>query len=108
VSSTESIQRAVTPALQVEIPTTASSTSRPDPSVGEDSLQAYLDMVVGVDISSLDLKAVRILPKVVAAMWEVHRLWEILPTTSRVPGYSEKPVTQKRLSHACLIVDILA
>jgi hypothetical protein len=68
VSSTEAIQRAAAPALQVEIPMTASSTSSPDPSVGEDSLQAYLDTVVGVDISSLDLKAVRILPKVVAAM----------------------------------------
>jgi hypothetical protein len=37
----------------------------------------------------------RILPEEVAAMWEVHQLWEILPTVSRVPSYSEKPVTQK-------------
>jgi hypothetical protein len=37
----------------------------------------------------------------------VHRLWEILSTASRVPGYSEKPVTQKISSHACLIIEIL-
>jgi hypothetical protein len=67
-----------------------------------------LDMVVGADASSLDLKAARIQPEAVATMWEVHQLWDILPTASRVTGYSEKPVTQKRLSHACLIIEILA
>jgi hypothetical protein len=30
----------------------------------------------------------------VAAMWKVHQLWEILLTTSWVPDYSEKAVTQ--------------
>jgi hypothetical protein len=65
-------------------------------------------MAVGADASGLDPKAVRILPKVVAATWEVPRLWEILPTVSRLPGYFEKFVTQKRLSHACLIIKILA
>jgi hypothetical protein len=89
-----------TPALQVEIPKMAVAASSPDPSVGEEGLQADLDMAVGADGSSLD-------PKAVAATWEVHRLREILPTTSRVPGYSEKPITQKRLSHACLIIEIL-
>jgi hypothetical protein len=49
----------------------------------------------------------RILQEAVAAMWEVHRLWGILPTASRVPGYSEKPVTQKIYSHACLIIEII-
>jgi hypothetical protein len=34
------------------------------------------------------------------ATWEVHRLREILSTTSRVPDYFENPITQKRLSHA--------
>jgi hypothetical protein len=40
--------------------------------------------------------------------WEVHRMWEILSIASRVPGYSENPITQKRSSHACLIIEILA
>jgi hypothetical protein len=31
-------------------------------------------------------------------MWELHRLREILPTASKVLGYSKKPITQKRLS----------
>jgi hypothetical protein len=63
-------------------------------------------MAIGADSSSLDPKAVRILPE--AATWEVHRLREILPTASRVPSYSEKPIIQKRSSHACLIIEILA
>jgi hypothetical protein len=54
---------------------------------------------VGEDARTLNLKATRILPETVAVTWEVHRLREILPTTSRVPDYSEKPITQKRLSH---------
>jgi hypothetical protein len=91
VSSTEVIQRAAAPALQVEIPTVSAST--PDPSMGEEGLQADLDTTVGADSSSLDLKAVTILSEAVVATWEVHRLREILPTASRVPGYSEKPVT---------------
>jgi hypothetical protein len=36
--------------------------------------------------------------EVVAAMWEVHQLHEILCTLSRVLGYSEKSITQKRFS----------
>jgi hypothetical protein len=104
----EAVQRAAVPILQVEIPMMTASTSSPDPSVGEEGLEADLDTTVGVDASSLDPKAARILLEVVAATWEVHRLWEILPTASRVPCYSEKPVTQKRLSHACLIIEILA
>jgi hypothetical protein len=51
------------------------------------------------DARSLDPKASRILSEAVAAMWEVHRLREILPTALRVTSYSEKPVIQKRLSH---------
>jgi hypothetical protein len=93
VSSIEAIQRATVLALQVEIPTTSTSTSTLDTSVGEECLQVDLDMAVGVDASSLDSKAVRILSEVVEATWEVHRLWDIIPTASRVPGYSEKPVT---------------
>jgi hypothetical protein len=95
----EAIQRAATPSLQVEIPTIVAVTS---------SNQADLDTAVGRTHSSLDPKVARILSEVVAAMWEVHPLWEILPTALRVPDYSEKPVTQKRLSHACLIIDIQA
>jgi hypothetical protein len=64
-------------------------------------------MTVGVDASSLDLKVVRILLEMVAATRVVHQLREILPTPSRVLGYCEKPVTQKRSSHACLITEIL-
>jgi hypothetical protein len=76
----------------VEIPTASASANTPDLFVGE-CLQADLDMSIGADGSSLDLKVARILLEVVAATWEVHRLREDLPTTSRVPGYSEKPVT---------------
>jgi hypothetical protein len=71
----------------------SASASTPDPSMGEEGLQADLDTTVGADSSSLDLKAVTILSEAVVATWEVHRLREILPTASRVPGYSEKPVT---------------
>jgi hypothetical protein len=108
LSSTEAIQRAAAPALQVEIPTSAVAASTPDPSMEQECLQADLDTDVGADASSLDLMAARILPEVMAATWEVHRLWEVLPTASRVSGYSEKPVAQKRSSHACLIIKILA
>jgi hypothetical protein len=107
MSSMEAIQRAAVPALQVEIPTVAVASS-PDPIVGEEGLQADLDTAAGVDVNSMDPKAARILPEVVAAMWEVRRLREILPTASRVLVYSEKPVTQKRLCHMCLILEILA
>jgi hypothetical protein len=31
-----------------------------------------------------------------------------MSTVARVPGYSEKPVTQKRSGHACLVIEILA
>jgi hypothetical protein len=79
--------------LQVEIPIVSGTDSTSNSSVGEECLQADLDMGVGEDARSLDPKVARILSKVVATTWEVHRLWEILPTASRVPGYSEKPVT---------------
>jgi hypothetical protein len=72
VSSTEAIQRAAASALQVEIPIVSASARTPDPSVGEECLQANLDTAVGADASSLDLKVARILPEAVAAMWEVH------------------------------------
>jgi hypothetical protein len=32
----------------------------------------------------------------------------LMSTMAWVSGYCEKPVTQKRLSHACLIIEILA
>jgi hypothetical protein len=97
VSSTAAIQRAAPPALQVEIPMASALAlvlaSTPDPSVGQECLQADLDTVVGADASSLDPKVARIMSEAVVATWEVHRLWEILSTTSRVLGYSEKHVT---------------
>jgi hypothetical protein len=93
MSSMEAIQRAAVPTLQVEIPTAAVVASSPDPSMGEEGLQADLDMAIGANASSLNPKAARILSEAVAATWEVHRLWEILSTASRVPDYSEKPIT---------------
>jgi hypothetical protein len=54
---------------------------------------------VGEDARRLDPKAAKMLPEALVATWEVHRLWEILPIALRASGYSEKPVTQKRLSH---------
>jgi hypothetical protein len=65
VSSTKAIQRAATPALQVEIHMASASASTPDPSVEEEGLQTDLDTAVGVDASSLDPKAARILPEAV-------------------------------------------
>jgi hypothetical protein len=67
--------------------------------MGEECLQVDLDKGVEEDARSLDPKAARILPEAVTATWEVHRMREILPTTSIVPGYSERLVTQKRSSH---------
>jgi hypothetical protein len=98
---------AAAPALHVEIPMTTVVASNLDPSVGEEGLQADLDTIVGADFSSLDLKVARILLEAVLATRKVHQLREILLTASRVPGYSENPVTQKRSSHACLIIEIL-
>jgi hypothetical protein len=88
----EAIQMVMVPALQVEIPTASVTASTDDPYVGEECLQADLDVGAGEDAS-------RVEPKAVMATSEVHRLREILPTASRVPGYSEKPIIQKRSSH---------
>jgi hypothetical protein len=52
-------------------------------------------MAIGEDTRSLDLKTTRILPEAAVATWEVHRLREILPITSRVPGYYDNPITKK-------------
>jgi hypothetical protein len=58
---------------------------------------------------SLDQKAVRILSEEVTTTWEVHWLLEILlSTVAQVLSYFEKSVTQKRLIHVCLIIEILA
>jgi hypothetical protein len=89
---------AATPALQVEIPMASVTAITPGPSVGEECLQADLDTGVGEDTRRLDPKEARILPEAMATTWDVHRLWEILSTASRVPGYSKKAVTQKRSS----------
>jgi hypothetical protein len=99
VSSTEAIQRVVVPTLQVEIPMMSVMASTPDLSMGEECVQADQDTSVGDDARRLDLKAARILPKVVAATWEVQQLWEMLPTALRVSSYFEKPITQKISSH---------
>jgi hypothetical protein len=86
----------VVPTLQVKVPTTAVAANSPDPSMGEEVLQADLDTAVGADTSRLDPKAARILLEAMAATWEVHRLRKVLPSASRVPGYSKNPITQKR------------
>jgi hypothetical protein len=93
VYSTEAIQRAATPVLQVKISTASVTASTPESSVGEECLQADLDTCVGEDARSLNPKAARILLEAVVATWEVHQLRKILPITSRVSGYSEKTVT---------------
>jgi hypothetical protein len=52
------------------------------------------------DLNTAAREGARSLPEAVAAMWKVHRLWEILlPMTSWVSGYSKNPVTQQRSSH---------
>jgi hypothetical protein len=76
VSSTKVNQRATVPALPVKLPTTSTTVSNPNPCVGEECRKANLDTAVGEDARSLDLKAARILPKVVAATWGVHQLRE--------------------------------
>jgi hypothetical protein len=83
----------------VELPTALAMTSNPDPSVGEECQKSNLNMVVGEDARSLDLWVARILPEAVSATWKVHRLWDILSTASRVPGYSKNFVTHQRSSH---------
>jgi hypothetical protein len=83
LSSTEAIQRVAVPALQLEIPTATAVASSPDPYLGEEGLQADLDIAIGADASSLDPKAVKILPEAVSATREVHQLRKILPTESR-------------------------
>jgi hypothetical protein len=91
-----------------EDPQAVVAVGSPVPSVGEEGLYAKLDMTVGADGSILDLKVAGIMLEAVLATREVHQLWEILPTTSRVSGYFEKSITQKQSSHACLIIKILA
>jgi hypothetical protein len=96
VSSTEAIPRAAAPALQVELSTASASVSNPDPFMGEECQKDDLNTAVGEDARSRDMyAAARILPEMVAATWEVHRLWEILPMASRVPSYTKNPTTQK-------------
>jgi hypothetical protein len=84
----------------------SASASTRDSSVGEEFLQGDLDTARGADASSLDPKATEILPLAVVATQEVVAAGDP-PTASRMPGYSEKPVTQKRSSHACLIIKIM-
>jgi hypothetical protein len=73
--------------------------SNPDPAMGEECRMADLDMAVGEDARSMNLKVTSIWPEAVAATWKVHQPWEILPMTSWVPGYSKNPATQQRSSH---------
>jgi hypothetical protein len=70
--------------------------SNPDLAMGEESWKIDLE---SAGARSLHPVAAKIQPEAVAVMWKVDRLWEILPTTSRVHDYSENPITQQRLSH---------
>jgi hypothetical protein len=92
VAPTEAIQRAVALALQVEIPAMAVvpalQVEIPMVAVAASSLQDDQDTAIWADTRSLNPKAARILQEAMAATWEVHRLQEILPTTSRGPIYS--------------------
>jgi hypothetical protein len=72
------------PILQMELPTASTMASNPDPSVGEECQKADLDTTVGENTRNLDLMVARILPEAMAATWEVPRLREILPMTSRI------------------------
>jgi hypothetical protein len=54
MSPTEAIKRAVTLALQVELPTVSVWASNHDPSMGEESQKASSDTAVGEDARSLD------------------------------------------------------
>jgi hypothetical protein len=96
VLSTEVFHEVAAPALQVvqvELPTMLATIINPDPSVGKECQMTDLDTVVEEGARRMDLKAARSLPEVVADTWKVHRLWEILPTISWVPGYSKNPIT---------------
>jgi hypothetical protein len=99
VSSTEAFQRAATPSLQVELPMAMATASNPDLAVEEECRKTDIDTAVGEGTRRMDLKAAKILLEAVATTWKVHRLREILPTTSWVPDYYENPVTQQRSSH---------
>jgi hypothetical protein len=66
---------------------------------GGECQKADLDTAVGEDARSMNLKTIRILLEVVTTTWEVHRLREILPMTSRVSSYSENPIIEKRSRH---------
>jgi hypothetical protein len=94
VSSTEVFQRVAAPALYVELSTVMATASNPDLGVGEECRRVDLNAAVGEGARSMDLLVARSLPEAVAATWKVHRLFEILPTTSWVLGYYENPVTQ--------------
>jgi hypothetical protein len=84
----------VAPSLQVKRLTTSVMASNLDPVVGEECENIDLDTTVGEVARSLNLLAARSLLEAVAATWKVHRLREILPTTSWVPSYSENPITK--------------
>jgi hypothetical protein len=96
VSSTEAFKRVVAPVLQVKLPMISMAASNPNPDVREECWKTDLDVA---SARSMHPVSARRLPKAVDAMWKVHRLREILPTTSLVSDYSENPVTQTKLSH---------
>jgi hypothetical protein len=96
VSSTEACKRAPAPAPRVELPTASAAANNPDPTVWGEYWKTDLDMAGARILHSV---VVRSLPKLVAAMWKVHRLREILPRVSWVLDYNENPITQQRLSH---------
>jgi hypothetical protein len=94
VSSTEAFPTSGL-ALQLEVPTTA-TTSIPSWKVGDESWNSGLDGRLEVVTDSIQLQAVVAsihLEVTVAATSEAARLWETLPTASRVLHPYENLVT---------------
>jgi hypothetical protein len=93
VSSTEAFPMAGL-ALQLEVPTAAAANIH-GRKVGEECWNSDLDGRLEVVVASIDLKAVaaNIHLEAVTATSEVVRLRETLPTTSRVVGSYENPIT---------------
>jgi hypothetical protein len=83
-------------ALQVELPMVAASI--PSPKVGEECCNSGPDARLEVMVTNIHLEVMVTsiqLQEAVVAMSKSARLWETLPTTSRVLDPYENPVTQK-------------
>jgi hypothetical protein len=86
-------------ALQLEMPMMASASIRSQ-KVGEECFNSGLDGRLEVVVASINLKAVaaNIHLEAVTAPSKAARLWETLPTASRLVDPYENPITQN-LTH---------